>query len=122
MLSGGSIADRVSALNDALFAAGRAQGKLSAEAYALNVQRSVITQERTILEGEGGEGGAAGSFFKPIEYTPEALKFIERYLVQKDLESQGFGNVSGAYNAKAAVASQIGTLLNANGSGLNLLA
>ncbi len=119
VLSGGSIADRVSALNDALFAAGRAQGKLNAESYALNVQRSVITQERTILEGEGG---SAGSFFKAIEYTPEALKFIERYLVQKDLESQGFGGVSGAYNAKAAVASQIGTLLNSNGSGLNLLA
>lgn len=118
VLTGGSIDDRIKVLNDALFAAGRVQGGLKAESYALNVQESVITEERSVLEGEGG---GASAFFKPIEYTPEALKFIERYLVQKDLESQGFSVASGAYNAKAAIASQIGSILP-QGSGLNFLA
>ncbi len=116
VLSGGTIDDRTSALNDALFTVGRVQGKLKAETYALNVQRSVISEETTLLEGDGG---SAGSFFKPIEYTTEALKFIERYLVQKDLEAQG---VSGSgFNAQTAIASQIGSILP-RGAGISFLA
>jgi len=118
VLTGGSIDDRLKALNDALFTAGRAQSKLQAEGYALNMQRTILTEEQKILEGEGG---GASSFLKPVEYTSAALKFIERYLVQKDLESQGFSTASGSYNAQAAIASQIGSILP-QGSGLNFLA
>lgn len=120
VLTGGTIDDRISALNDALFTAGRTQARLQAETYALNIQQSVLTQEKTALEGDGG---SASSFFEPIEYTSEALKFVERYLVQKDLEAQGFSMGSGAYNAQAAIASQIGSILpQGSGLGLNLLA
>lgn len=118
VLTGGTIDDRIQVLNDALFTAGRVQGNLQAESYALSLQKAIVTGERDQLEGEGG---AASSFFDPIEYTTEALKFIERYLVKKDLESQGFSVASGAYNAKAAIASQIGSILP-QGSGLNFLA
>lgn len=118
VLSGGSIDDRVKALNDALFAAGRTQSRLQAESYALNIQKSVLTEEKTLLEGDGG---GASSFLEPIEYTSAALKFIERYLVKKDLETQGFSMASGSYNANAALASQIGSILP-QGSGLNFLA
>jgi len=112
VLSGGTIDDRTSALNDALFSVGTVQGRLKAETYALNVQKSVITAEKTLLDGEGG---SAGNFFKPIEYTAEALKFIERYLVQKDLESAGVSVGGGTYNANAALASQIGSILPQGG-------
>ena len=120
VLTGGTIDQRTSALNDLLFTAGRAQANLQAETYALKVQQSVITEERTLLEGDGGE---ASEFLKPIEYTAEALKFIERYLVQKDLEAQGVSVQGGTYNAQAALASQIGSILpQGSGLGLNLLA
>lgn len=118
VLTGGTIDDRTSALNDALFSAGTVQGKLKAETYALNLQKSVITAEKNIIEGEGG---TAGSFFKPVEYTAEALKFIERYLVQKDLESQGLSVGGSSYNAKAALAGQISSILP-QGGGINFLA
>jgi len=120
VLTGGTIDQRTAALNDLLFTAGRAQANLKAETYALKVQQSVITEERTLLEGDGGE---ASEFLKPIEYTAEALKFIERYLVQKDLEAQGVSVQGGTYNAQAAIASQIGSILpQGSGLGLNLLA
>ncbi|MEQ9334500.1 DUF1217 domain-containing protein [Thalassobaculum sp.] len=119
VLSGGTIDDRTSALNDLLFTAGTTQGRLKAETYALNVQKSVLTEQKTLLEGEGG---SAGNFFKPVQYTAEALKFIERYLVQKDLESQGLSVGGGTYNAKAAIASQIGSILPQGGGGINFLA
>lgn len=118
VLTGGTIDDRVQALNDALFTAGRAQSKLQAEGYALNMQKTLLTEEKKLLEGDGGD---ASSFLKPVEYTTAALKFIERYLVQKDLEAQGFSMASGSYNANAALASQIGSILP-QGSGLNFLA
>lgn len=120
VLSGGSIADRLQSLTDALFAAGRAQSNLKAEGYALNVQKSIITEEKVILEGKGG---GASSFLKPIEFTPEALKFIERYLAQKDLEAQGVAVGGAQLSAKASLAGQIGSLLpQGSGFGLNLLA
>lgn len=119
VLTAGTIDERVSALNDALFSVGRVQANLKAETYALNVQQTIVTEKKNLLEGDGG---GASAFLKPIQYTPEALKFIERYLVQKDLESQGLSVGGGAYNAKAAIASQIGSILpQGSGLGVNFL-
>src|SRR3546814_9981862 len=67
VLSDGSIDARIQALNDALFAAGRAQGNLKAESYALNLQKSVVTAEKRLLEGEGG----GASSFRSEEHTSE---------------------------------------------------
>ncbi|WPZ32432.1 DUF1217 domain-containing protein [Thalassobaculum sp. OXR-137] len=111
--SAGDDTARVSALNDALFVAQGTLGRLKAETYALNIQKQIIGEEKTAIEGEGG---TAGDFLKPIEFTDAARKFIERYLIQKDLESQGF-SVNSTYNADAALASQIGSILP-QGNGL----
>jgi len=117
VLSGGSIDDRLRLLNDALFTAGRTQSALKAETYALNIQRGILTEQKKLLD----TGGDASNFLKPVEYTKEALKFIERYLVQKDMESQGVSTGTGKFNPNAALAGQIQSLLPLNG-GLNLLA
>jgi len=119
VLSGGTINDRISVLNDALFAAGSTLGRLKAESYALNIQREILSSEITEIEGEGGQ---ASEFLKPIAFTDEALKFIERYLVQQDLASQGFSTGAAALSANAALASQIGSILPQGGNGLNILA
>ena len=115
--NGGDDDARVSALNDALFIAQGTLGRLNAETYALNIQREKIAEEKLAIEGTGG---LAGDFLKPIEFTDEAKKFIERYLVQKDLEAQGF-SVNQDFNVDAALASQIQSILPQAGIGLNLL-
>ena len=104
---------RVSALNDALFIAQGTLGRLKAESYALNIQKQVISEEKIAIEGEGG---GASNFLKPVEFTDAARKFIERYLIQKDLENQGF-SVDSSFNAQTALASQIGSILP-QGNGL----
>lgn len=116
-LSGGDDDARINALNDALFIAQGTLGRLKAESYALGIQREIITTERAAIETEGG---SAGDFLKPIEFTDEALKFIERYLIQKDLENQGF-SVNQDFNVDSALASQIGSILPQAGIGLNLV-
>lgn len=108
---------RVSALNDALFVAQGTLGRLKAESYALNIQKQIISQEKIAIEGEGG---TAGDFLKPIEFTDEARKFIERYLIQKDLEAQGF-SVNSNFNAESALASQIGSILPQSNGLLNFV-
>lgn len=108
---------RVSALNDALFVAQGTLGRLKAESYALNIQKEILNEERIAIEGEGG---GTGDFLKPIEFTDEARKFIERYLIQKDLESQGF-SVNSNFNAQSAIASQIGSILPQSNGLLNFV-
>ncbi|SDG04890.1 DUF1217 domain-containing protein [Thalassobaculum litoreum] len=108
---------RVSALNDALFVAQGTLGRLKAESYALNIQKEILNEERIAIEGEGG---GTGNFLKPIEFTDEARKFIERYLIQKDLESQGF-SVNSNFNAQSAIASQIGSILPQSNGLLNFV-
>lgn len=111
ILSGGDDAGRIGVINDALFAAGRTQSLLQAEKYALDIQKGVADENVRLLE----EADAESTFFKEIEYTPEALKFIERYLTQKDLEAQGFGGTN--YNPDSAL---IGLIRPLN-AGTNLL-
>ena len=111
ILSGGGDAARIGVINDALFAAGRTQGLLNAEKYALDIQKGIADENVRLLEGDQAES----TFFKEIEYTPEALKFIERYLTQKDLEAQGFGGTN--YNPDSAL---IGLFQPLN-AGTNLL-
>lgn len=111
-LTAGDDTARVSALNDALFYAQGTLGRLKAESYALGIQREIINEEKIAIEGDGG---SASDFLKPIEFTDEAQKFIERYLIQKDLESQGF-SLNQNFNVDSALASQIGSILpQANG-------
>ena len=112
--SAGDDTARVNALNDALFVAQGTLGRLKAETYALNIQKQIIGEEKIAIEGEDA---GAGDFLKPVEFTDEARKFVERYLIQKDLEAQGF-SANSSYNADAALASQIGSILPQQGSGL----
>lgn len=116
VLSGGSIADRVRAVNDALFAAGRVQAGLQAEAAALAIQRQIVSSEK---EAIGGDGGSGDAFLQEQEYSSEALKFIERYLVQKDLEAAGV-SVGGGTDARTAMISQLASILPASTSGISL--
>ena len=114
VLSGGSIDDRIAAVNDALFTVGRTQTGLQAESAALAIQRQVITSKKEEIEGDGG---SIDSFLSEQDYSPTALKFIERYLVQKDLESAGV--TVGSTDAKTAMVSQLGSILP-SGSGISL--
>lgn len=107
---------RVSALNDALFVAQGTLGRLKAESYALGIQREILNEEKIAIEGDAG----ASAFLKPVEFTDEARKFIERYLIQKDLEAQGF-SVDSNYNVDSALASQIGSILPQTNGLLNFV-
>lgn len=113
ILTGGSDADRITAVNDALFLAQSVQSRLTGEQYALDIQQGIVNENITLIEEETAEG----DFFKPIEYTSEALKFIEKYLIQKDLEGQGLGS-SGSFNQNAGLVQ----LFAQAGGSTNLLA
>lgn len=114
VLAGGLIADRMQAVSDALFAAGRVQANLQGESAALAIQQQIVTSRKEAAEGAGG---SADSFLEEQEYASAALKFIERYLVQKDLESAGV--TVGSTDAKTAMVSQLGSILPAS-SGISL--
>lgn len=116
-LTAGDDTARVGALNDALFYAQGTLGRLKAESYALGIQREIIREEKIAIEGDGGN---ASDFLKPIEFTDEAQKFIERYLIQKDLEAQGF-SVDQNFNVDSALASQIGSILPQSNGLLNFV-
>jgi len=112
VLNGGSIAERTSLLNDALFAAGSTASRLKGERFALNIQTQIISQEK-------GEDSASSTFLKPLENTKFAVQFIEQYLLQKDLEAQG-GSL-GPVNTDAALVSLVQQIAPASGINLNLL-
>lgn len=112
VLNGGSVSDRTSLLNDALFSAGSTASKLKGERFALDIQ----TQ---ILNSEIGESAATEStFLKPLENTKYAIKFIEQYLLLKDLEAQG-GSL-GPVNNNAALVGLIQQIAPQTGLNLNL--
>lgn|GEM_PF-572133 len=116
-VSAGDDDARISALNNALFVAQGTLGRLNAESYALGIQREIVNEEKRAIEGDSG---LTGDFLKPVEFTDEARKFIERYLIQKDLEAQGF-SVNQNFNVDSALASQIGSILPQGNGLLNLV-
>ncbi|MDE0809542.1 MAG: DUF1217 domain-containing protein [Alphaproteobacteria bacterium] len=112
VLHGGSVAERTSLLNDALFAAGSTTSKLKGDKFALKIQ-STILNEKT-----GRSVQTESTFLKPLKNTAYAVKFIEQYLIQKDLEAQG-GSL-GPVNNNAALIGLIRNIAPASGLNLNL--
>ena len=112
VLNGGSVAERTSLLNDALFAAGSTASKLKGEKFALNIQTQILTEEK------GASGPEQSNFLKPLQNTKYAIQFIEQYLLQKDLAAQG-GSI-GPVNNNAALVGLIGSIAPSSGLNLNL--
>ena len=113
VLNGGSIAERTSLLNDALFAAGSTASRLKGEKFALDIQSKILAEE----SDESSE--ADSTFLKPLENTAYAVKFIEQYLIQKDLEAQGAS--LGPVNSDAALVGLVRSIAPSSGLNLNLL-
>ena len=111
VLNGGSIAERTSLLNDALFAAGSTASKLKGEKFALDIQSKILSET-------SGAGETSSNFLKPLDNTAYAVKFIEQYLIQKDLEAQG-GSI-GPVNSNAALVGLVQNIAASSGSGRNL--
>jgi hypothetical protein len=112
VLNGGSIAERTSLLNDALFAAGSTASKLKGERFALEIQTKILDEEST------ASGVTDSNFLKPLQNTAYAVKFIEQYLIQKDLEAQG-GSI-GPINTDAALVGLLQGIGPQSGLNLNL--
>lgn len=112
VLNGGSIAERTSLLNDALFAAGSTASKLKGEKFALDIQSKILAEE------SGASSVADSTFLKPLENTAYAVKFIEHYLIQKDLEAQGA--TLGPVNTDAALGGLVRSIAPSSGLNLNL--
>lgn len=115
VLSGISVDDRISSLNDMLFSVGRTQSNLTAESAALSIQQQIVTSDKETIEGNGGD---TSEFLQEQDYSPAAVKFIEKYLVKKDLESSGVS--VGTTDARTAMASQLGSILPSASSGISL--
>ena len=60
----------------------------------------------------------AASFLKPLENTAYAVKFIEQYLIHKDLEAQGAS--LGPVNSDAALVGLVRSIAPNTGLNLNL--
>jgi hypothetical protein len=112
VLNGGSVAERISLLNDALFSAGSTASKLKGEKFVLEIQSKILNEET------GGAEQTESNFLKPLENTAYAVKFIEQYLIQKDLEAQG-GSL-GPVNNDAALIGLVRNIGPASGLNLNL--
>jgi hypothetical protein len=112
VLNGGSIAERTSLLNDALFAAGSTASKLKGEKFALEIQSKILAEE------SGASSEPDSAFLKPLENTAYAVKFIEQYLIQKDLEAQGAS--LGPVNSDAALVGLVRSIAPNTGLNLNL--
>ena len=112
VLNGGSVAERTTLLNDALFAAGSTASKLKAEKFALNIQSEILSAEKA-------ESPTADSaFLTPLQNTKYAVKFIEQYLLQKDLEAQG--GTLGPFNKNAGLVGLIQPIALQPGRNVNL--
>lgn len=114
-LNGGAAADRESLLNDALFAVGRAAGRLRAEKFTLQIQQTILSEQKA----SSGKPEETLSFFKPGTNTEYAVKFIEQYLIKLDMQAVG-----GSTQAQPKNAALVGLIQNIAGSGglnLNLL-
>lgn len=112
VLNGGSIAERTSLLNDALFAAGSTASRLKGEKFALEIQGKILAEE------SGASTATESNFLKPLDNTAYAVKFIEQYLIQKDLEAQGAS--LGPVNSDAALVGLVRSIAPSSGLNLNL--
>lgn len=116
-VSGGAAASRESILNDALFSVGSTLSRINAEKFTLNIQQSILSEKQSALSNTSGSAENL-DFLKPLENTNYAIKFIEQYLVKKDLEAIG-----GSTTAQPKNASLVGLFQDISGGGglLNLL-
>lgn len=116
-VSGGAAASRESLLNDALFSVGSTLSRINAEKFTLNIQNSILSEKKSSLTNTSGSAESL-DFLKPLENTNYAIKFIEQYLVKKDLEAIG-----GSTTVQPKNASLVGLFQNMSGGGglLNLL-
>jgi uncharacterized protein DUF1217 len=116
-VSGGAAASRESILNDALFSVGSTLSRINAEKFTLNIQKSILTEKQSALSNTSGSAESL-DFLKPLENTNYAIKFIEQYLVKKDLEAIG-----GSTTVQPKNAALVGLFQNISGGGgmLNLL-
>ena len=116
-VSGGAAASRESILNDALFSVGSTLSRINAEKFTLNIQKSILTEKQSSLSNTSGSAESL-DFLKPLENTNYAIKFIEQYLVKKDLEAIG-----GSTTVQPKNAALVGLFQNISGGGgmLNLL-
>ena len=106
-----------SILNDALFSVGSTLSRINAEKFTLNIQKSILTEKQSSLSNTSGSAESL-DFLKPLENTNYAIKFIEQYLVKKDLEAIG-----GSTTVQPKNAALVGLFQNISGGGgmLNLL-
>ncbi|WP_323797242.1 DUF1217 domain-containing protein [Nisaea sp.] len=116
-VSGGLAASRESILNDALFSVGSTLSRINAEKFTLNIQNSILGEKKSSLTNTSGSAESL-DFLKPLENTNYAIKFIEQYLIKKDLEAIG-----GSTTAQPKNASLVGLFQDISGGGglLNLL-
>ena len=116
-VSGGAAASRETILNDALFAVGSTLSRVNAEKFTLNIQNSILSEKKATLTNTSGSEESL-NFLKPLENTNYALKFIEQYLIKKDLEAVG-----GTTTVQPKNASLVGLFQDISGGGglLNLL-
>lgn len=116
-VSGGAAASRESILNDALFSVGSALSRINAEKFTLNIQNSILGEKKSSLTNTSGSAESL-DFLKPLENTNYAIKFIEQYLIKKDLEAIG-----GSTTVQPKNASLVGLFQDISGGGglLNLL-
>lgn len=116
-VSGGAAASRESILNDALFSVGSTLSRINAEKFTLNIQNSILEEKKSSLTNTSGSAESL-DFLKPLENTNYAIKFIESYLVKKDLEAIG-----GSTTVQPKNASLVGLFQDISGGGglLNLL-
>ena len=116
-VSGGAAASRESILNDALFSVGSTLSRINAEKFTLNIQQSILSEKQSALSNTSGSAENL-DFLKPLENTNYAIKFIEQYLVKKDLEAIG-----GSTTVQPKNAALVGLFQNISGGGgmLNLL-
>ena len=112
-LTGGTVADRQAAVQDALIQLSSFGGRLRGEQLALDIQQSILESSQAPTSTEVGS-----AFLTPPENTAYAVKFIEQYLIRQ--EAQAAGAQFGAVNNNAALVGLFQGLGGGNGLNLNL--
>jgi hypothetical protein len=110
VLSGASTADRKIALNDVFFRAGSTDSKLSSATQQLTLRSSIFASERDELTASGSDN----AFLKPLENSAYAVKFMEQYLIRKEIQAN-----SGGLGSTDIKASLVG-LIQPIGGNINL--
>ncbi len=114
VLSGANTADRRSALNDVLFTVGSTDGHLSSAKQQLTLRSSILSSERDELIGDNSEN----AFLKPLQNSAYAIKFMEQYLIRKEVQANGgsFGSI----DIKASLVNLIRPIAPPIGGNINL--